>query len=193
MDNHQADTTTRSIFWLDRFFSAEQLGLGLVGLGIVALAVALGVMEVSTPGREALQVVGRTLEWSIWSRATMLIALWLFSTVVTHILARFMGLRAPFPRALRTTGRAWILYTLVLIAVDLILILFVWLGWTALAEFGHTFVGGSGGFLWVFFYPTAIRIIYGPHARSCLMTVLTMIIVLLLAGIPALLMFMVFG
>jgi hypothetical protein len=192
MDSHQTDTATQSTSWLDRFLSAGQPGLVIVGLGVVASAVTLGTIELSKPGREALQVVDRTLAWSIWSRATVLVALWLFSTVITHILALFMGLRAPFPKALQTMGRAWILYTVILIVVDFVLIAFVSVGWTVLAEFWYISGGRAGGLLWIFFYPAAIRIAYGSQARSCLMTFLTLVIVLLLAGLSALLILVVF-
>jgi hypothetical protein len=185
MDNHRTNTAIRST-WLDRFFSAGQPGIVIVGLGVVALAVALGAVEVSKPGRKALQAVDMTWEWSIWSRAAVLIAFWLFSTVITHVLALLLELRAPFLKALRTMGRAWILYIVTLIVLDCVLIVFVSAGWTALAELWYISVRRAGGLLWMILYPAAIRITYGSHARSCLMTFLTLVIVLLLVGLSAL-------
>lgn len=153
-------------------------------LGLVALISVLGALELSEPGKSALRAIHQTSDTIGWVSLGMLILLWPLSTVVTHVIARLRGLHVPLLRELRTTGKAWILHILTLIVTNAVVIALVSIGWRTLAEIWYISI--RGGLLWVVFYPAAIESIYGSEARSCLMTFLTVLIVVLLFAVTTL-------
>lgn len=176
MDAYQP--TEQSTSFLERFFSSERPGLAIVALGVIVFAVALEALGFSGPGRNAFQTVGRTPSDIFGLQTGLEIVLWLSCTIFTHILARHYKLQASFLRALRITGKAVILYILTVVISDIILIILVSVGWELLADFWYTTIRGRWFF--IICYPAVIKSIYGPDARSCLMTFLTWVMVLLL-------------
>ena len=146
-------------------------------LGFVALVVVLGMIELSEAGESALRVIHRTSDTIRWVSLGTLILLWPLSAVVTHAIAGFRGFRARFLKVFHVTGKVWILHVLTLIVTDVVVIVLVSMRWTTLAQLWY--IAFRGGLLWGTFYPAAIESIYGPNVRSCLMTFLTWLVVIL--------------
>ena len=186
MDTRHVDTLTpsQSNSYLERFLASKQPSLAAVALGFMTLIVAIGLFESFGPWATALQTARRFHPNLIWPMMAALGMLWPLTTLVTHLVARFAKLQAPFLRALQITGKAWILHVLVILMVDLTVVGLVSIGWIALAQFWY--IAARGGIIWII-YPKTISSIYGSNARSCLMAILIWVIAIPFVIVAALL------
>ncbi|MEW5871235.1 MAG: hypothetical protein AB1894_18330 [Chloroflexota bacterium] len=161
-----------------RFLSSPKPGLPFIALAYCALLAFWAYLYSLPAWVQPLQTIHPDRSYNLyWLLIWILLALWPLSTLVTHLLARAFGWRAPFLRALHTTGKAWILHALALLAFDAVLAALGSLGWQSIGEI--CYISLRGGIIWLI-YPSAIQAIYGEESRSCLLTILTAIAILLL-------------